>query len=501
MSPSRDFSAWQRLDRRMLLIYPVREAFNYLPILVLSVLIGTAAGSWKGLWVFTLVLPIATARYWTTQYRVGPAHLQMRQGLIRRQVISVPLARIRSVQVESDALHRILRLSVLRVGTAHRTGAANKPHGALALDGLDRLDTQRLRAALLALAQGRAAEPAPLDGVEIGRWSPSWARYAPFSLLGTLTFAAVAGAAPPAIRGLATPAMLDDAYHWLAAASGPRLVALVALAICAVLAASSVLAVFGYLVAFARYRLVDTGQVLNVDSGLINLTSRSYDRVRLRGASLREPLFLRLVGGAKAEAIMTGIGSHQIRGAILLPQSPVAETRRVLRQVLPTVDPELPLRRHGREAAKRRFTHALWPAPVLAAAQLLAQLAIPGWPAWPWALVAAAAAALTLLAIDRVRGLGHATPDGWLVTSSGALNRSRDHLAADGIIGWTVRQSFFQRRVGLATVIAATPAGKGRYEVVDVPLDQAWELIEAVTPGAGDIWVRRPADSRSMIEV
>ena len=96
----------------------------------------------------------------------------------------------------------------------------------------------------------------------------------------------------------------------------------------------------------------------------------------------------------------------------------------------------------------------------------------------------------TALAWDRYRGLGHAAPPGWLITRSGSLDRSRASLEADGIIGWTVRQSWFQRRAGVATVVAATPAGAGHYEVLDLPADRAWPLIETVTPGAGDIWTR-----------
>lgn len=497
---------WQRLDKRMLLIYPVREAMRFLPILLLSVVIGTAAGSYKGLLVFALVLPIAAARYWVTQYRVGPIHVQMRQGLWRRQTTSVPLARVRSVEVESDALHRILRLSVLRIGTSHRSSTSNKPGNGFLLDGLDRAHVQELRIAVLATAHGRAieseADAATSAGrtAEIGRWSPSWARYAPFSLLGMVTFAAVAGAAPPAIRGLATPKVLDAAYHWLAAASGLKIMGLIALAVIAIIASSSVLAVFGYLTAFARYRLVDTGPVLDVDFGLIKHTQRSYNRGRLRGGSLKEPLFLRLVGGAKADAIMTGIHSRRVGGTILLPQSPVAETRRVLNQVLPTLDTEITLLRHGRHATLRRFTHALWPVAAVAAAQLLAQLAVPGWPAWPWAVVAGAAVFMALVALDRARSLGHATPEGWLVTRSGSLNRSQDHLAAEGIIGWTVRQSYFQRRDEIADLIAATPAGRGKYVVKDVSIDRAWTVIEQLTPGIACPLLERPAESESIME-
>ncbi|KLL93966.1 hypothetical protein NJ76_31735 [Rhodococcus sp. IITR03] len=59
------------------------------------------------------------------------------------------------------------------------------------------------------------------------------------------------------------------------------------------------------------------------------------------------------------------------------------------------------------------------------------------------------------------------------------------------MIGWTVRQTFFQRRAGLATVVAATPAGAGRYEVIDIPVDEAWALVQEVTPGMGEAWIDR----------
>jgi putative membrane protein len=55
-------------------------------------------------------------------------------------------------------------------------------------------------------------------------------------------------------------------------------------------------------------------------------------------------------------------------------------------------------------------------------------------------------------------------------------------LACDGIIGWNLRQSFFQRRAGLATLVATTAAGRQRYAVLDVPLDEAVRLADRALP-------------------
>ncbi|WP_159426309.1 PH domain-containing protein, partial [Mycolicibacterium vaccae] len=81
--------------------------------------------------------------------------------------------------------------------------------------------------------------------------------------------------------------------------------------------------------------------------------------------------------------------------------------------------------------------------------------------------------------------------DGWLVSRSGSLARRRDCLAAPGIVGWTVRQSLWQRRAGVATLVAATAAGVKRYEVVDVPADFAWSIAAATSPWLGETsWAR-----------
>lgn len=488
---------WLRLDPRMLLIYPVKMAIRWLPILLLTVLVGTASGaSVRSLYAFALVLPAAALRYWTTQYRIGPVHVQLRRGVLRRELLSIPLARVRSVEVDADALHRILRITLLRIGTAQRAISGDSGRGRLELDGLGNAAAMDLRAALLATARGRAQPADAPTGAEtrapapeLAHWSPRWVRFAPFSLMGVLTLATMAGALGPLTNRILRSKATGSAYRWVSHASALEVIAA---ASAVALAASSVFAAIGYLLAYARFQLVDTGPLLYVESGLITRTHRSYDRTRLRGVSLQEPLLLRLVGGAKAVAIMTGVRRQPVIGhAVLIPQAPASQARRVLHQVLPTLPTDLTLQGHGSAASRRRVTRALGPVAALAAAMAVLHVAIPGWPVWLWAIPLALAAAMAAIAVDRARSLGHAVAPGWLITRSGSLDRSQDHLAADGIIGWTVRESYFQRRAGLSTVIAATPAGNGQYAVPDLPADRAWDLIDQVTPGVCATWTRR----------
>ncbi|MFD4180289.1 PH domain-containing protein [Rhodococcus sp. NPDC058514] len=489
---------WLRLDKRMLLVHPVDEVVKLLPVLLISLIVGSQSGNHIfGLAVVAALVAYALLRWFTTSYRIGPVHVQLRTGVFQKNLLSVPRNRIRSVDVESGVLHRVLGLSIVRIGTGQQSGHGDSKR--FELNALDSALVPALRAALLAghqepagsadagTAQAGAAAWTP--ETEIAHWTPAWVRYAPFSVTGVLTVAAVVGLAfqyglgsriansPMVTRGLDSAQQLGTAVA-------------VALALLALLVVASALSCVRYLIAFGNLRVTDTGTVLHVSHGLLKTRQTTLDRTRLRGTSLREPLLLRAAGGARLDAIMTGISAEKAQSTLLMPQSPKAEAERVAGVVLGGAHSPTTLTAHGPAARRRRYTRALIPVTTLAAtAGVAAALGAPlRWPLW--AGLAAAAVAATALAWDRYRGLGHAAPPGWLITRSGSLDRSRASLEADGIIGWTVRQSYFQRRAGVATVVAATPAGAGHYEVLDLPADRAWALIETVTPGAGDIWIR-----------
>ncbi len=63
---------------------------------------------------------------------------------------------------------------------------------------------------------------------------------------------------------------------------------------------------------------------------------------------------------------------------------------------------------------------------------------------------------------------------GWLVREQVVLQRR-------AVVGWQVQQSFFQRRQGLATVVAAVGAGAGGYRALDVGAADAAPFAEAAS--------------------
>jgi putative membrane protein len=82
----------------------------------------------------------------------------------------------------------------------------------------------------------------------------------------------------------------------------------------------------------------------------------------------------------------------------------------------------------------------------------------------------------------RYRRLGHALTQRYLVSCTGTLTATRTALEIDGIVGWRLHQSFWDRRRGLAQLTATTAAGQEQVAVPDVPVREAVAVAAAATP-------------------
>lgn len=463
---------WRRLSPRMLLVHPVHEVLRQLPLLIGSVVLGSATGN--PLWsigAVVLLVVFGLARWFTTTYRIDAEQIQRREGIFQRTVLSLPRNRIRSVSTDARLLHRLLGLTVLKVGT----GQEGKGDAEFALDAVRADEVTGLRAILLADTRAADVETPPQDTV-LARWQPSWLRYSPLSFTGLAMIAAAIGL----VYQTGAAAALEDsrlAREGLDAAERLGVVVTLVVALVAVLLLSVLLSVLRSLVTFGNLVLSRRGGVLHLEHGLLRARENTFDLRRLRGGTVREPLLVRMFGGARLDAVMTGVdGSGE--ASLLLPPCPVTTAQGVLAELIGRPDVVAgDLQRHGPVATRRRWTRALALPAVLTVAAFVADA-----PSWGWVLCGIAAVAAAFLAADRSRALGHRVGDGWLVARSGSVERRRDCIAAGGIIGWTVRQTFFQRRAGVATLIAATPAGVKGYRVLDVPAELAWSIAATASP-------------------
>jgi putative membrane protein len=504
----------------MLLVHPVRELGQAVPYLIGLFFAGRAVGEGQMWWLGPLgvvgVVVWSVLRWTTTRYRITPEQVQLRTGLLQRKTIAAPADRVRSVDVTASALHRLLGLAKVDIGTgSHESGSG------LSLDSLPVAEAAGLRAELLhrsaaassstssipaagLAGAGPAAGPgAPTDReTQLVQLDPRWVRFAPFTMSGVLAAGVLVGLGSRLLDQLGVAAgdvgpirggldYLGRTSIWLD----------VLLGLVALLVVVTLLSIGGYVLSYWGFRLTRHPHgTLHITRGLLTTRATSIEERRLRGLELAEPLLLRAVHAARLSGITTGLaskGSADGGSSLLLPPAPRTVARDVAAQILRDPAPlDVVLTAHGPAARGRRFKRALLAASVLVVASGAAIWGgAPTWLVLPALLTVPVA---VVLAADRYRSLGHAIAGDFLVTRAGSLERRRDVLECEGIIGWNVRRTFFQRRAGLATLTATTAAGRQRYAVTDVPLSLALPLADRALPGLLADFLTQPTNLGSV---
>ena len=504
---------WRRLNARMLIARPLSDLVRFIPGIAVLFVLGHAQGNdWYALIGVGVALATGVYRWFTTTFRITAQLVQVRSGLVNRKTLTVPLDRVRTVDVTAPFLHRLLGLARVSVGT----GQSDRRNDSLRLDALSAEEADRLAGELLhrqrqvaaeeaqetglpaapvaaagpapAGAPAAAAAPAAVE-VDLARFDPAWIRFGPFTLSGLLTVLVVLGFVSRYISYIHVQTLPGVQAAEQQAAQG-GLIAIVVIAALLLIVVAVLLSTIGYVVAFWGFDLSRQAEgTLRVRRGLITTRSVTIEERRLRGVEVSEPLLLRAVRGARCIAITTGlrVGRGADRGgSVLLPPAPREVAVRVAADVIRDAQPlAAPLRPHGPVAMRRRFTRALLVGAVLCALLILGErLAGLGVGFWIASLAVLPVAAL--LAWDRGRSLGHTVQDRWLVVRIGSLIRRTSVVSCDGVIGWNLHQSFFQRRLGLVTLSATTAAGRQRYTAQDVSLREALVTCEEGLPGLLD---------------
>ncbi|MEV1246076.1 PH domain-containing protein [Nonomuraea sp. NPDC050022] len=498
-----------RLSPKVLLIHPVRMIPSLIFPLVGLLFVGGFSGmsyTWAAVGV-GVTLAFAVVRWAIFSYEIVGDRLEIKRSLISRSVRTIPLERIRGVDVSTPPMHRLLGLAVLKIDTGASGGEEEGK-----LDGVTREEAERLKSVLLrrtrATRPARAATPdegsaavaatdpatdpaavtvsAAVRGEtveaeqEIIRVPWTWLLYGPLSGAYLLTPFALAGGAV----GLAFQWGDDLGYGRDAALTVGEwlwehpylLLAVVLLLVVAMPFVGGVMyAVFNW-----NFRLISRDGYLVAERGLINRRSVSLEAGRVRGYEIIEGLAERWAGVARVWAIVTGLGDSQTRGQ-LLPDVPRAVAFRVTGEAIGTYQAEL--RPHPPIARNRRLFRAVapWLAPALATALTALLTAQPIW--WIGTVVALLLAGLGIpLGLDRYRSLGHGYDGVRLAVRSGSLRRSQAMVERRAVVGWHLRQTWFQRRAGVYTLTAGVGAGKGGYSAIDVSQSQAIGFPAEVTP-------------------
>ncbi|WP_407565692.1 PH domain-containing protein [Streptomyces sp. 184] len=492
--PADPAPAWRRLDPRSLLVTAellLGAAFGAgVPVGagLASHIDFRAAVAWVLAGCALLIgggLAVDALRLRHTRYRVGAERVELRTGVLFTTRRSLPRDRIRTVDLTAHPLLRLLGLVKVRIGTGDQTAAGES---VLQLAPVRRAEGESLRRELLRRASTAAIPGAGDDDPRLASLAPGWIRYAPLSFLTPLLALTGWGAVMQVSQWFGAEETVVD---WVRDTFSPLP------ALWTVLALGSIALVTGFVGALGlwtemwwSYRLErEPDGTLRVRRGLLTTRSISLEEARLRGLDVVEPLGVRLSGAARVDAIATGLSRKDSEDNdlnTLLPAAPraVADdvTARVLRTPVTLTRPELAP--HPRAALARRLRWSLGAAlvPVAVLLALGAALSVRGLAYAGAATAAVLLPAAALLARDAYRSLGHGLAGPYLLVRSGTLRRSTVALRRDGVVGWTVRQSVFQRRAGLVTLRATTAAGAQAYAAYDVGEAQGLRFAEEAVP-------------------
>lgn len=488
VSPDFGTGSARRLSPRSMVVGPV----NQLRGLLLPIAAGLFVGGFN-IWVLggtaaTIVaLLVGGFVTWqTTRYEVVEDRLEIRRGLVRRSRRTIPLERVRGVDVTSTLLHRLLGVAVVRIEAAAGAPGVTEDGklDAVAADEADRLRRVLLHRRAVLTGQGTQAEQVPAaagdggtedaeEGVTHFSMPRSWYLYGALGLGYLLTPFAVLAALFGAVQQTAGELANEYVVDWVLASDRALLTLFAAVFAGILVLLMPVFAVISYTIAHWGFTLSERDGSLVAERGLFTRRSVTLEKRRIRGYELRDSPLERLRGAVRLSAVVTGLGDTGGR-AVLLPTGPRGAVEEVVEAALSRFSGTLV--RHPGAALGRRLLRSVGPPALVAAvAALLGAYWLAG--------AAAVLAGLGIpLGVDRYRSLGHGYDGGRVSVRSGSLSRSQATVEAPAVIGWTWRQTLFQRRSGLADLQVNVGAGAGGYTAGDASLEESVAFAARVTP-------------------
>ncbi|MGO1974132.1 MAG: PH domain-containing protein [Propionibacteriaceae bacterium] len=429
-------------------------------------------------------------RFRVTRWRVTPERVEKRVQFIGSSRSTLLRSRIRTVDLTASVLQRAFGITTVRLGTGEQQGAD------FTLQYVSVADAQRLHDDLMHLHEGADTEEGSLAVLD-----PRWIRYAPLGFAPPiLALALLGGAVQVADWFSAVPGLWGWVAGLLAAPVGVTLLLIVV--------AAYLVGIIGSLLIFVEqwwgYRLDRRSNgALHVQRGLLVRRSITFEAERIRGVVLVEPPGIRRAGAARVDIVAVGLSrendsnGNAAQSPIVLPPAPRALAIRVAADVLGRPLPDLDLMAHPPAARRRRFVRAAVFSGVLVLAGVGLALAVPALIGWVLAVVALLVVTALFIAHDNSRGLGHRLDPGLVTVRRGSLWRRTELLHRAGLLGWNLRQTPFQRRSGILTLVATSAAASGAFRLPDVSEEQAAGIL----PSAGPVWEHLTEPASTPIQV
>ena len=467
-------------------------------------------------------LLVAVAQWLVFRFRLEGEELILDSGVLARRRRVIPIARIQNIDMEQTPLERLVGVAELRLETASGGGETEARLDVLPVDEARALQQDLLRRRELArqrrgsaasVPEGGAAvatpeptaaappvgSPAPVDytaaeAAEIGEHP---AESQPPRVLLRLGMAdlAIAGAtsneAGLIAAGLATLlqvgsdlAGMERFGDWVDALVGRGvqmglaggLVAAVVL-IVAFIVAGWLVSIVATVVRYHGFTLTRSGTDLRREYGLLTRHHTTVPLERVQAVRIEETLLRRPLGLAALKIETAGARPQQNQGQggggaeAFVPIARRQDVGRLLREVFEEAHFE-GTEMHPVSPLSRRRAFVRLGGPVVLAVGILTAVVSTEW---LWLLLLLAPAALLAHAQYRARAWGR--PRGFVIARTGVLTRLTWLVPVWKIQTLHARETPFQRRVHLATLLIDTAAGGRVARIVDLDRDRGLSLL------------------------
>ena len=479
-----------------------------LPAILGGASVGGGAGS-IATWILgILTLPsigLAIAQWLAFRFRLEGDELIIDTGVFSRRRRVIPLARIQNIDLEQSIVERLVGVAQLRLETASGGRETEASLQVLSLQEARALQQELIRRRATG---GRGEDPGLPGGVQ-----PEAMAEESGEVLLRLSTAdlALAGAtsneAGLIAAGLATLLEvasdiggLDYVSRWVeslfeqglqlgaagaALAVGGMVVALVAV--------GWLLSVVATILRYHGFTLTRVGTDLRREYGLISRHHATVPLERVQAVRIEETWLRRIFGLAAVKIETAGAAPGQGRqeqGGGAEAFVPIARRREVA-SLLPHVFEDARfsgLELHSVAPVSRRRSFLRLAAPITVAAIALTLFLGRSWlpallllvPAWWYARA-------------EYRARAWARPEGFAVARSGVFTRLTWVVPERKVQTVHLRETPFQRRWELATLLVDTAAGGRVARVVDLPRSVATELLRGLAPGRTSARARSPA--------
>lgn len=413
---------------------------------------------------------IAWLRWRRFTYAVGDDALVIESGILGRNRRTIPMTRIQDVDIERKLLQRLFGLATVRL----ETGGAGKDEAVL--DSVSRAEAERLRT-LVRNPSAVASDPAGTEQPKHGARTIFAMSLGRVLLFGLFNFSLVWLAL--LYGGLSyvdnwLPFDLADPRAWIAAER--RVAGTAAVTPLLVGVALVLFGVLGIVAGVGRTLFREFGFTLTEEDRRLRrvrgLTTRSEGVVALRRVQLAlvETGWLRRLFGWCGLSLQTLGGSGDAGGRqVVAPFAKLEEIDAVLAETrLARPEPEMLARVSSGHVLRSAIKHVGAPTLVL----LLVGLAFP--PVWLGllAMPVPLAAALLSRRFHRWR-----RGEGVLAIARGVTTQRLWLVPERNIQSVTIRRTWLQRRLGVASVSTDTAGAKGaRPEISDIAVATAWTI-------------------------